>query len=294
MFGKVKWKKYGKYSGPQILGKCPNTFTKTYWERVLWLTSQVETGGMLDTVIGYDKTLSGGLVQYTSIYPLINKQGRLWDFIKNLPPSVSNPFVDQLNSELNWIISDEGYLVNKTDLTLITMDEIVYEFNPPNGTVPSFGDHWNIAKTWALLLNQVLSNPDGFSMHVQFIIRDFMSNDKRKFNPLKNLTVNEIMTKYLISDKARNQVVEIASAMFWSYFVNNPQKACTILRRVYDMKPCIGYDDLNFAKKLINEFFISTSKNWDANNPQGRYQRTKKAVQSLWKETLKEYPNLLL
>ena len=173
---------------------------------------------------------------------------------------------------------------------------------PINGTVPRRGPEWEKASAICTAVHKLFANKAGFSVQDAFgqerllktysrlrlkgwhsLIRvgDFVYGSR---NP-SAMTVNDI-----------GEPLDLAMAVWYSNSVNAPAIALKHLircgrRGVTHMRVdqmVGGADREDFARSLIRALGSSTYGRWNANEPNGRYQRTRKwAMRSgLWDKGL--------
>lgn len=308
MLGKVKWRKLKNYSGPLIKGTEPFHLSEDadHWERVIWLTAQVETGGKFGATVAYDGTgNTSGIIQAIAVYPRelahednnpADDQGPLWRLLDKI--FALNMFaVDALKEE----IEDTGWYLKGGILRWIDTGHIVPgkdirdELTPINGKVPRFGASWAQAKEWALLFHNVFVHPDTYDSQISFGIHHAQQVAKRKPKALKGTTVEELLYKGSLTQWSRlcipDDPLDLALAVFFSNSVNAPAIA---FRRLWMATQAFKRDRgqlMNalkplhreiMARMLIRSLGTSSYGRWNFRNPKGRYQRTRRAAMKVW------------
>lgn len=177
---RAQHRKFRSYSGPRILGdkidlKPDHSRASHHADRAYWLTTQVESGGRVGSIVMYDGTaVTAGLDQHIAVYPkeLANEdynakddQGSLWKLLRRMELASATVQVRGLGYESDlqrlwnalagegWYVSQDGCLRYHTDSTVmiagknqsVRAGDLVYGrhirdiFTPDNGKVPKKG-----------------------------------------------------------------------------------------------------------------------------------------------------------
>lgn len=203
---RVRWRKFRSYSGPQILGDKQDMLDlmqlgqlgprrNFHVDRAYWLTTQVESGGRLGSIVMYDGTgVTAGLDQHVAVYPrelahedynAKDDQGSFWKLLRRMEVASSLVGItgDQIENlwrafeEENWYVSQDGRLRYLSDdkvrvpghkILDVKAGDLVFGFHirdvftPPRGAVPrpKKGSEWAwaAAKEWALLFHDLFSS----------------------------------------------------------------------------------------------------------------------------------------
>ena len=298
MFSKVKWRRWKRFSGPLIYGSKAMSVPKNtnHMDRVALLTSLVESGGRLGTVMSYDGTgMTAGLIQCIAVLPKAldsfsasnspgRGQGSLWPLVErinNKYPEVTARLNEEFNDILRWEIKG-GKVVHLGSTNPVNARDLRNELSPIHGVVPKHGEHWDSAKGWALIFHEIFSDPRTFNLQVNEARRHFIHFRTRAWGPLHRETVNSLVYERIPCDFHEDDPLDLAMALFFSFSVNAPRPALQILWKVFkhtvpDGKIHHQEERWRLAHNLISEFSKSTYGNWER-----RYQRTKDAARDIW------------
>jgi len=311
MFSKVKWRQWKKYSGPWIKGTSKFTLGPgaDHWQRIVWLTAQVETGGTFGATMAYDGTgNTSGVIQGIAVYPRElahednnpeDDQGPLWDMLEHIRydnPELTKPLEDEL-FECGWALKGGRLrVINKDGSSgeIVNGRLIREELTPNQGVVPKSGNDWASAKSWALLFHEIFANPNSYDSQIRFGIEHAQKSTRRKPSVLRGKTISSLVysnnpldTKLLTP----NNPVDLAMAVLFSNMVNAPAMAFRKLRQAFDTfaggderRPNwqSPKDQQRFAKKLIEALGKANYARWNFQITSGRYQRTRKAAMKIW------------
>jgi hypothetical protein len=288
-----------------------------HWERIVWLTSQVECGGRFGTVQSFDGAgMTAGLTQAIAVYPKEiahednnpkDDQGALWkllDLIKTHHPDLITRIDDEFK-ELGWTLyKGQVRYVNedKTPGDLVNGRVIREELTPNQGVVPNYGEAWDSAKSWVLMFHNIFSNEDSFAKQVAFAIEHTQSLAKRKPPFLKGQSIQSILYRDNYQDTklfSRNDPMDLAAAILFSNAVNAPAMAFRKLQQAleeFGKRPNWQNpgERNEFAKILIRALGEANYARWNFKIVTGRYQRTRKAAMILWPRHLFEGPKAVM
>lgn len=306
----VRHRTFGSYSGPQIIGSHRFPFDNSssgHWERVLYLTSLVESGAKFGSITMYDGTaVTAGLHQAVAVYPkelasedfyAENDQGALWSLLRKfeLVPQLT-PYSDlsSLLRENNWYISQDGYLRYLEDCSikisnrrlLITAGSKVFgadirdRLTPLGGKVPRTGPRWDQSAKWAVCFHKLFSDPKTFDSQIEFGSSHFLNlaNSRR----LKEVTVNEL----LYEADTITPSYDLSLAVFWSHSVNSPYTAFRILSSCTDQIDNPSKNQHAFSKLLLRRLAESTYGRWHWSIRNGRWSRTRRFASTIWESSL--------
>jgi hypothetical protein len=270
-------------------------------DRVLWLTSKVESGGNFGAVMAYDGTgMTAGLHQAIAVYPkeladedlnAADDQGSLFALVASLP--------NETTASLRSMFASEGWSLIGTDLryakdatvqigsvtvraktgSLVYGDHIRDVFTPVDGKVPRSGPQWDESKRWALAFHEVFSNPKTFDAQVDFGVKHFNNTSQRKKLTVAGRTAT--LQEWLYGSGPLSAEADLATAVFWSHSVNGPSVAYRILTSVLEKDPL---PSKGFASRLLRDLAHSTYGRWNFSVPSGRWSRTRLAAKAsgLW------------
>lgn len=318
----VRWREFKNYAGPVIIGehsvKQPTGGrAKQHLVRARYLTTQVETGGSYGTVVMYDgTTVTASPDQFILTYPrelanedwnALDDQGGLVKLLAEIlairlvnAPTLQ-PALDDLRSEMErygWYVHESGsirYIGDSerridTKTVLAKADTNVFgyelrdEITPNAGRVPSKGPMWDRASRWAMLFARVFGDPATFD--TQDVFGERHAATAYRTRKLIDTTIQQQIfagsaEKIRVGDIG--EALDLAMCVWYSNSVNAPAKALEILRAVYT-EVGTGEGPVVFAKALVHRLGTSSYGRWNASDPNGRYQRTRRlAMQSgLW------------
>jgi hypothetical protein len=319
LFSKVKFRRFKNYSGPIISGssKLDINLVKTHWDRIVWLTSQVESGGKFGTVQSYDGAgMTAGITQAIAVYPRElahednnpeDDQGVLWELLEAVredSPELTKRIDDEFK-EIGWVLyQGQVRYVNEdgTPGDLVHGRVLREELTPNQGIVPSSGEDWDTAKGWALLFHDVFSDPKSFPAQINFAETHLIKLARRKPRFLRGESVQSIVYNNDCRDTklfSKEDPMDLAMATFFSNSVNAPALAFRLLERARILEKARNehgtrpnwQDPIqrrNFAKTLICMLGTANYAKWNFKIVTGRYQRTRKAAMKIWPKHLFE------
>lgn len=325
MFSKVKWRSWKRYSGPMIRGTTKYVLEEnsSHWERIVWLTAQVETGGRFGATTCYDGTgNTSGIIQGIAVYPRelshednnpADDQGPLWkmmEYIREDYPELLKPIEDEFK-EIGWvikgghvkIINDDGSSGDPVNGRLIRE-----ELTPNQGRVPRSGQQWIEAKNWALMFHNVFNDPRSFNAQIRFGINHAKAIAKRKPNVLRGESIESLIytkdIKKYIERFVEYDPMDLAMAVFFSNTVNAPAMAFRKFKQANEIF-CRGKKNKNpdllsnsdreqFAKRLIRVLGNANFGRWNFRIATGRYQRTRKAAMKVWPKEMFVGPTAIM
>jgi len=305
----IRRRVFGSYSGPQVLGTEPFLLdipSSSHWDRVLYLTSLVESGAKFGSITMYDGTaVTAGLHQAIAVYPkelasedfyAEDDQGSFWELLRKLelvPELKEYSVVSSMLKNQNWYLAQDSLLRYLTDSEValkgkrikVKAGDVVFgssirdEFTPKGGKVPSRGPMWDKSSSWALAFHRLFSNPRTFPAQVQFGASHFhrLSSTRR----VGGSTVSSI----LYGDVSLSPSYDLALAVFWSHSVNAPSISFRILRECLDSLGEVG-DQEKFAHTLLRKLALSNYGRWHWTTKNGRWQRTRKFAMKMWDHSL--------
>jgi len=317
---KVLWRKFRTFSGPLIRGKRKFELAKpnNHWDRVAWLTANVESGGKFGAVIGYDGTgMTAGITQAIAVYPRAPQgqdlsQGPLWTLIERIrkdEPKVVADFDKKIRRK-GWFTGSRGEVRSYKTKEVVSGQLIREEFTPHAGKTPPSGPEWDRSKDWALLLHQMFSDPRTFDIQVEYSIDHFLNNStkehrfiidaKRRIDKKlnDNLSPNSCSLRALVYDStsgtsllSSSSYLDLALAVFHSHSVNAPgiafrklAQAIEIFTNKYRRWPNLDDEDdrFSFSKLLITVLANTTFGRWNYTDAEGRYHRTRRTAMKVW------------
>ncbi len=304
MFSKVKWRRWKSYSGPVIKGKIPFNLSENadHWDRVVWLTARVETGGKFGATTCYDGTgNTSGLIQAIAVYPRelahednnpADDQGPLWKMVEAVrqdAPELLERLDDEFK-EIGWKLVDGVICYADSENEIVPGKEIRNELTPTEGTVPRSGPSWQEAKGWALLFHNIFSHPDSFKAQVKFGLDHAHKNARKKPVILHRKTIESLVYRGDVNDTklfSLKDPLDLAMAVLFSNAVNAPAMAFRKLSqalRLFGRRPNWQNpeDRRRFAKRLIRVLANANYARWNFKIATGRYQRTRKAAMKVW------------
>lgn len=311
MFNKVKWRRFKNYSGPMIRGKKKFLLSPTadHWERVVWLTAKVETGGKFGATNAYDGTgNTSGLIQGIAVYPKelahednnpADDQGALWpmlEYIRLNHPDLTRRLEDEF-LECGWVLKGGCVRVIEEDGSSgspVNGRLLREELTPNQGKVPKSGEEWVQAKNWALMFHEIFNNEKSFAAQIQFGIEHAHKVAKRKPFFLRGKSISSLIYNNEIKDTKLftvNDPMDLAMAILFSNAVNAPAMAFKKLKQAFDFyagsenkRPNwqSPSDRLKFANLLVRILGHAEYGRWNFKIDTGRYQRTRKAAMKVW------------
>ena len=310
---KTRFRKWKEYSGPLIYGKAKFSIhdAPTHWDRIVWLTSQVECGGRFGTVQSFDGTgMTAGLGGYIAVYPKelahednnpADDQGALWEllnYIKKETPQLTKR-IDEEFKELKWVLfNGQVRFINEdgTPGDLVNGRVIREELTPNQGVVPKYGPDWDSAKGWAVMFHDVFSHPDSFAAQIKFAVEHTQALAKRKPPFLNRESIESIVYGGDCADTklfSLDDPMDLAMAVLFSNAVNAPAMAFRKLKQAmnaFEDRPNWQslYHKRTFARILIRVLGNANYARWNFKIVTGRYQRTRKAAMNKWPNHLFE------
>lgn len=302
----VKRVRFRSYAGPSIKGTHPFTLEEpsSHWDRVLWLTSKVESGGKFGAITMYDGTaMTAGLHQAIAVYPkelrhedfaASDDQGSLWKILRMLEMIPSFPELEELWDafrDVGWYVSmdghcrylEDGIVKIKNRNKRVKAGDLVYgyeireQFTPNQGKVPVRGGKWEQSKNWALAFHRVFSSPDSFKAQVKFGQEHFFRYCQRK--KLKVGGVTKTAGEWLYPSGWENPqmnvpALDLALATFWSHSVNAPSKAWNLMKTSLRVRPLEESPEA-FAKDILSRLGRAKYARWHFDQKNGRWVRTR-------------------
>lgn len=313
----VRWAQFHDYSGVSIGGSVPFELKpdSTHWDRIVWLTSIVESGGKFGAVISYDGTgATASLTQCIAVFPKElasedgnpeDDQGALWSVIQKIKSS--NPEItkelEEALSQKRWALKDSK-IVNAQGAT-VNGRVLREELTPNQGRVPRQGEQWEQSKRWALILNRLFSDPRSFDIQVSFAIDHAKEVAKRKPPMLKESISKTIYCSNPdnILQFSLNDPLDLAMAVFFSNSVNAPAQAYKMFAQALEVFEKLNKHPVDvsnaqdrslFAARLIRALGTTSFARWNAELPSGRYQRTRTTAMKLWPATFFNGPSAIM
>jgi hypothetical protein len=314
------WKSYGKYSGPTILGKVsiPSPTTGNTLDRQHWLTMRVETGATYGSVVMFDGTaVTAGADQFILVYPkeLANEdlkaaddQGPLGKLVARLCAIQDVGMQPPINALLSafaaagWTLSPVGELRYSKAQSValvgrkiqVNAGELVHgavlrdTVTPVGGAVPKAGVAWQQSAKWCQLFHELFVHPAGYSTQSQYG-REHLVKAYRA--PRLKIAPKSVEMAVFGRDVSAVKIgecgpeLDLAMGVWYSNSVNAPAIALSCLERAL-----VGGKGADFPRRLIRELGISTYGRWNAMEPNGRYQRTRRLAlaSNLWPRALFE------
>jgi hypothetical protein len=286
-----------------------------HWERVLWLTSKVESGGRFGAITMYDGTaVTAGLHQAIAVYPkeladedfnAADDQGSLFQLLRMMQMVSDFPEVQELNDLFmarGWSLNRDGSLrylaagqVNVHGQTkTVKAGDLVYGFDiretftPHQGLVPAAGPDWEASKKWALAFQKVFASPKSFQTQVEFGAQHFESVARNKNITAKGKTQSIeawLYNGHIADFQPPTPALDLALAVFWSHSVNGPAIAYQILGQA--LESVLPTEDPDkFARVLLRLLGRKQYGRWPFSEPDGRWQRTRDVAKDVWPSNL--------
>jgi len=295
---KVRFKKIGNFSGPYIKGtksafKRKPTLDSPHIERAFWLTSMVECGGKVGSIMMADGTgVTASLEQLVAVYPrALEAQGPLFKMLRRLDYVVPVSYYLPFNTH-GWTLGNDGVLRDIENGKPIDPKKIRNVFTPIGGAVEKDGVAWNHAKVWAIAFHQVFSLDPTIAVQIKYGIEQFVKFGQRvRSSKLGGKTVEELAYKEIenpssFTDVIGGEVNDLAMCMWWCYKVNGPSPAMRVLKKVFDKYDRFG----PFGAALIRGLRSSSYGRFGTN----RYDNTRAAAMKIWPSELFEGPNAVM
>jgi len=309
----VRRRSYGSYAGPSIIGseEFDGSGAQEHWDRVLWLTSMVESGGRFGSITMYDGTaVTAGLHQAVAVYPralryedwnATDDQGSFWQLLRRLEMIPDFPTLQDLWTALaakNWYLATDSTLRYLADATVkvknrskkVKAGDIVYgaeireEFTPNAGKVPARGKAWEQSKAWALLFHAVFADPKSFKAQVSFGREHFEKVCRHRTLTVsgERKTVEDwVYGGQLEGFRAATDQLDLALAVWWSHSVNAPAEAYKIMKRAL-RSTTPDADPDKFSRLLLRYLAASKHGRWHFTEKSGRWQRTRSTAKKVW------------
>jgi len=297
----VSWRKLKSWSGCKISGKKEYTLvgndTKDHMKRVLWLTAQVEGGGLFGSVQSYDGCgMSAGLEHCIGLYPKTMTQGSLWKLLREIELYGScnelNILWDAFKTGPKWYVDPKGVLRRWNTGQIIPAQEIRNVLSPPGGKVPNGGKDWEEAKRWAMLFHNLFSAENTFKVQINSGITNLINGNKRDEAEGYKKSTGVEEPSLLEVGKNLSMEMDLAWAIYHSFSVNAP----AIARQV--LKSSNPDDSKDFPSRLIRLLGKKQYGNWTdtKGNGSNRYDRTRIfAMRSgLWPQELFVGPTAIM
>lgn len=289
---KVCFRQIGSYSGPVIHGTdpafgAPPSMTDNHLLRAFWLTSMVESGGFLGTVMMADGTgATAGLEQMIAVYPRnMKEQGPLFKLLNRIDMIVPVPYYLDF-AHYGWRLSEDGVLRDKNG-TMVPPEKIRDTFTPMSGKVAKKGKNWSAAKAWAISFHQLFSLEQTRDTQVRCGIEHltkFAKRYKSKRTNRKSIEETcyggEVQNPQVFADCPE---VDLALCMWWNYKTNAPNPALSALNTSRLSFPPTE-QPVQFAHNLLNRLRASRYGRWGTN----RYDRSRKHAMGVWPKNLFE------
>ena len=297
---KVLFRQIGSFSGPVIRGKKPAFATapqlsSNHLLRAFWLTTMVESGGKLGSVMMADGTgATASLEQVIAVYPRnMKEQGPLFKLLNRIDAVA--PVSYYLNFYgMGWRISEDGVLRDKQGKP-VAPKLIRDTFTPVGGRVPqSAGDGWKRSKEWAIGFHQLFSLDQTRDTQVRCGIEHITKFAKRvKSKKLLKHTVEDICYGGEVQNPnpffPQCPQMDLAMCMWWNYKTNAPSPALKALNEAR-----LAFFPLDepeqFARCLLNKLRTSRYGRWGTN----RYDRSREHAMAVWPPELFEGPDAVM
>lgn len=296
---KVHFREIGSYSGPVIHGtkdafdQPHPTLKEHHLRRAFWLTTMVESGGKLGSIMMADGTgVTAGLEQVVAVYPNnMKEQGALFKLLNRMDCVVPMTYFLDFD-QYKWRLGEDGVLRDKNGEP-VSPRVIRDTFTPPNGKVPKSGRQWRQATEWALDFHTLFRLPQTQKTQVICGIEHLAKFAKRyKSKRLGYETIEDIC----YCGEAQNPHVfslhpelDLAMCMFWNYKTNAPSPALTALNEARHTFNPVN-EPVRFARCLLNTLRESGYGRWGTN----RYDRSREHAMDVWPKELFEGPDAVM
>lgn len=231
MMVSVAYRKWGKFSGPRIIGDGPKIElpeNPSFWDKTSYLTALVEGGNRIGTVIGYDGTgTTAGIHQAVACFPRdLDAQGPLFKLlwrIDHVIPITGYTALDDLFRKNGWTLAPPGELVYIGNGKKVTGKEYRDVVTPVHGVVPDAGDLWMDACKWARAWHEVFSDERTLRVQMQYGLEKLV-----KFCQRARMNTGFTVEELAFANGIRNPepfdsgVAELAHAIYFSFSVNAP------------------------------------------------------------------------
>jgi len=314
----VKWKQWKTYSGPVIHGtqKVYLPSNHSHWDRAVWLTSQVETGGVYGSTVAYDGTANtSGIIQAIGVYPrelahpdnsVSDGQGPLWkllEYVKKDAPQLLSRLEDEF-IEIGWEIRAGKIYPTSDGLSTglpINGRNIRNELTPIDGKVPRYGTAWQEAKNWVLIFHDIFSDPKSFPSQFRFGIEHLQATAKRTPLSLNRKSIESLLYKRDLSTAEQFSTqapLDLALCILFSNSINAPAIAFQRLSAALKVVPIPSLwnsqREIAFSKALVRSLGTADYGRWNFKIASGRYQRTREAAKTLWPEHFFSGPEAIM
>lgn len=300
---------YKSYSGPKVAGSSEFKLhdASDHWEKTLWLTSKVESGGRFGAINMYDGTaVTAGLHQAIAVFPreladedfnAKDDQGSFFSLLRLIQSLSSFDSLDSLISrfrDCGWILGRDGVLrysssgtkqVGRQKRSVKAGDpvfgfEIRETFTPNQGSVPASGPEWDQAASWASSFHSVFSHPDSYRPQIEFGAQHFEASARRKI--VGGHTIEQQLYGGSISSfRPSTPALDLALCVFWSHSVNAPSVAYSLLSKVLE-ESSPEEDPDKFSKLLLKALATKNYGRWHWSEINGRWQRTRNNAILIW------------
>jgi hypothetical protein len=285
----VRHRSIGSYSGPVINGtvsafdRVPN-MADPHLGRAFWLTSMVESGGKLGTIMMADGTgCTASLEQVIAVYPRnLQEQGPLFKLLNRMDNIAPVHFYLNFEGQ-GWVLAEDGALRHKANGQRVAPKEIRDTFTPTGGKVPGpgSGDKWLRSKDWAIAFHQLFSLQQTARLQVRCGIEHITKFAKRyKTSKLNKETVEDLCYGGQVQNTdvfANCPELDLAMAFWWNYKTNAPSPALTALAKNLEAFS-VERSPKAFAYNLIYMLRTSGYGRWATN----RYDRTRQHAKKVW------------
>lgn len=264
-----------------------------YLSKVCQLIAEVESNGVLGTVMNYDGTgMTAGLLQAIAVYPRSlrdnnskNDQGPLWKQVVALG-EYAHPIKCKLN-ENGVSLTDDGRVVHRGTGRLVSGRKLlkILTGSPDGNAAPE-------SRGWITAFHEVFSDERTRGAQLGFLARHVEGIGNKRLRYCKSeyersLTVSGCFLdsdSVLYSQAGPN--TELAIAMFFGHSVNAPGFALKKLCRAVGLAGNPACTDEGTARVVIRALGNTPFGRWDDDIKYGRYQRTRKAAMKLWPKEL--------
>jgi hypothetical protein len=302
MAPKVRYGSYGKYSGPYIKGTedamVMPIMEDDHWQRVLWLTIMVESGGKLGSVMMADGTAcTAGIEQSILVYPRnLKVQGPLPGLLHLLDHFVPISYytLGQMLEEEGWMIGGDKTIREFDNGQLVSPHVLRDTLTPYGGIVPRKGTAWQRARAWALAFHELFSMKETREAQIKHAIDGFTKFARRvKHKKLEHETIEDVvyngdcLAQAFEIDTIEGAACDLAMAMLWNYKTNAPAPALTRLGRVTKR---FESNDPDFARFLLRQLGTSSYGRWATN----RWRRSRQHAMKVWPDELFKGPKAVM
>lgn len=295
----VLWNQYKTWSGCKITGvkkfELNNDKKKLHMWRAVWLTAQVEGGGLFGTVQSYDGAgISAGLEHKIAVLPGSMKQGSIWKLLRRMevecPCDSLERLWDALKAE-NMYVAQNGSLREHNTGRLISAQEIRDLVSPPGGKVPKTGPNWDKAKRWAILFHELFADAATYSTQINSTIEYLLENNKDNEEEAYEVSCGVRHPTVLKYGENISSELDLAWCVYHSFTPNAPGKA---KERLADSRPD---GTKEWPARLIRTLGTTNYARWhDTSDGANRYDRTRLAAMrsGFWPEELFVGPNAIM